>query len=211
MNEKLYKFGLDPLMRLFSFVTWEWAAKLFTGRRYGLLAIDWVNIMEILEKGNYLILVRRKSHLTTHLIAFAYFLRTGRWGYWAHAVCNVESDGAFKLVEATVKGVHWSKFNQVFNCDSMVILKFKNFTQKELDKAAANILKEIGKPYDDLFNFMDDKRMSCIEVWYHMVKDLPGAEDKIRAFKGMLETGIKINPQDLYECSDFERLLEIRR
>lgn len=141
----------------------------------------------------------------------AYWLRSFKKGYWAHAVCNFEADNNFKLVEATAAGVHWSSFKDVFNCDSVVLMKPKYFTELECSAALKNIVDDIGKPYDDLFDFQSDKRLSCVEVWYHALAPLPGSREKLRSFNGMLEMGVKINPQDLYECDDFEVVLEIRR
>lgn len=197
----------DKFIDLLGAIKWDWVLS----KPYKLKPQDWVEIQSHLRKGYYIILTRRETHLTTYLINLAYWLRTFKWGYWSHSVCNFESGTHFKLVEATSKGVTWSDFKDVFNCDSAVLLKPKYFTDLECNAALANIKDDIGKPYDDLFDFQNDQRLSCVEVWYHALKPLPGSAEKMRSFNGMLETGIKINPQDLYECDDFEVVLEIRR
>lgn len=211
-NSIIYKFFIRPVMQLASRIHWEWAQKLITGHRYALQFHDWALIEQTLERGYFIILTRKRTHLSTHLVALGHFLKTFKWGYWSHVLGNVEADRApFRLVEATAQGVKYSFFTDVFSCDSVCILKPKHYSVPELSRMIDFLLDDIGKPYDDLFDMLDDQRLSCVEVWRGALMGLPDYHLRMGNFEAMFKKYKVLTPQMFYECPDFEVFLEIRR
>lgn len=130
--------------------------------------IDWydrVEIFQLLSKNNCIILTRRDSHLSTYLANLGHFFLTGKLGYWAHAVVNVENIETkhiddFILIEAIGSGVTKSTFMSVFNCDDVIILEPTEAYKKNIE----DIFSDIGKKYDLSFNNDDERELSCVEV-----------------------------------------------
>ena len=81
------------LIILIGKIRWEkLTALLHGGRYYEITHEDHQKILDVLERGNYFILTRRNSHLSTYTCAFANWWLTGQWGYWSHLCMNVESE-----------------------------------------------------------------------------------------------------------------------
>jgi hypothetical protein len=71
----------------------------------------------------------------------------------------------FRLIEATgVKGVSYSTFMEVFDVDSVALMRPRDFTATEWTAALTALKDDLGKPYDSLFDLLDDKEMSCVEL-----------------------------------------------
>lgn len=199
-------------MRLFALITWDKPRALLTGRSHNLTVNDWLKIITLVGDGYYVILTRKKSHLSTYLVMLGNFITTGRFGHYSHALMNVEGDNVpFKLVEATAKGVHYSRINEVLNCDSVAILKPKHYSACELQRCIDFLLDDIGKPYDDLFDLLDQSRMSCVEVVRGALMMLPDYQVRMANFEEMIRREKTLTPQMFYDCPDFEIVLEIRR
>lgn len=208
----LYLFITRPLMKLAARVNWDKLRKLITGQSYSLQFHDWGIIAQQLERGYFIILTRRASHLSTYLVALGHLLKTGKLSFWSHVLGNVEADRVpFKLIEATAKGVDYAYFSEVFMCDSVCILKPKHYSTGELSRMIDFLLDDIGKPYDDLFDLLDDKRMSCVEVWRGALMGLPDYSTRMANFEATIKRYGNLTPQMFYDCPDFERVLEIRR
>lgn len=157
--KKIFAKITKKLVPFFGGISWERPRFWLTGRRYSLTWKDHMKILEVISGGNYIILTRRKSHLSTYMTNFAHFLLTGRMGYWSHVAMNIEPDearvqSAARILESIGGGVRISGFYDVFNCDSVLILK--PLTSVPWDVIVARGLTSVGKPYDDLPN--DDLR-----------------------------------------------------
>lgn len=195
-------------------ITWYWLFKLFhKGKQFLLTPEEHQAIKEILKNNYCIIVARRETHLSTYGIAIAHFFLTGRWGYWSHVLMNCENnvatDDDFKLVEATGKGVHYSKFDEVFNCDSTALLVPVGFTGEEWVKAIEEMYNEVGAPYDDLFDFTDTSEVSCIEAVYVALSKCPESE-AFKELQKMLNKCKKLDPDMLYNCKAFYKLYEVR-
>lgn len=211
-NSLVYKLFTKPLMRLFALITWDKLRMLMTGRTHNLTVNDWLKIITLVGDGYYIILTRKKSHLSTYLVMLGNFITTGKFGHYSHVLGNVEGDDVpFKLVEATAKGVHYSRINEVLNCDSVCILKPRHYSMPELQRMIDFLLDDIGKPYDDLFDLLDDTRMSCVEVWRGALMGLPAYQVRMANFERMIKHEKTLTPQMFYDCPDFEIVMEIRR
>jgi hypothetical protein len=118
---KLY----HAIVGIFAAINWAPLRRLFTGRSYDLTDEQLAQLRELFARDNYIILTWRKTHLTSYFIGAMSWLRSGKWPSYAHALMNVdnsESPEGFKFMEATRPGVHWSTFEQVFDCDRVAVL-----------------------------------------------------------------------------------------
>lgn len=207
----------DFFMKMIGKIHWEGLHRRFYGRRYMLNTEDWLEIKDVLSKGYFIILTRRKTHLSTFACALAHFFLTGRWGYYSHALVNVDEDRAtygfndFKFMEAIGSGVQFSKWHEVFSCDSVCILKPRWYTIDELNASIGVGMEDIGKSYDDRFKVYDDMEMSCVEVARKRMSSLPLYSEKMRVFEYMIQNEKNLTPEMFRECPDFEVLLEIRK
>lgn len=166
-------------------------------------------IRQKLTHDYYIILTRRKNYLTTFFINLGHFLLTGRWGYYSHALVNLEdevmNDDDFRLIEATVEGVHFSTFPQVFDTvQAVALLSPKNVSLEEWTAALDSTKNYLGVPYDNLFNLKNDLEINCVELIYLAIKSIPGYKTKFADFERIVLRKKKLTPQMLLECKDFE-------
>lgn len=202
----------------FASISWEGLYALFNGGVYwSLKEVDHDNLRELLKPNYYIILTRRKCHLTTYLISFASWTVTGKGVHYTHALMNVDdgnikNDNDFKLMEATATGVHYSTFMQVFDCDSVVLLRPKGYTDHDWQEALDGLLAQHGKLYDNLFDIADDTRVSCVEMCRQALMQEDDYATKFANLEALIEKhGNKLTPQMLYDCGDFEVAFEVRR
>jgi hypothetical protein len=173
-------------------------------------------IRQKLIKDYYVIMTRRENFLSTFFINLGHFLLTGKWGYYSHTLVNLEdevnSDDDFRLIEATGVGVHFSKFNEVFDpVQSVALLAPKNISIEEWTAALDNTKKYLGVPYDNLFDLKNDMEINCVELIYLAVKTIPGYKEKFSDFERIALRKKKLTPQMLLECKDFHLVYEIRK
>lgn len=168
-------------------------------------------ISELLAKDYYIILTANNYHLSSILVRILTLFATGRWPRFSHVLMNVdfiqENDrDKFKFMEATVTGVHHSTFDEIFDCTNYCLLKPRNIHRADLTKSIDELIENDGKPYDDLFDLVDDKRMSCVEL----VRDaLMEISDYDKQFPNLekLVTQKRITPEDFFLCKDFITVL----
>jgi len=185
------------------------------GVYYKLQERDHDKIRSILLKDYLIILTRRKCHLTTYLIALASWFSTGKPSHYTHALMNVEGDITnhmdYKLIESTSPGVHWSTFMEVFDCDSVVLLKPKGIPLSEWTICLDTVKSEYGKKYDILFDVHQDKQVSCVEMVYQGLKKLPNFEMQFPKLIKLVEKFDAVEPQMLRDCGELEIVFEIKR
>jgi hypothetical protein len=186
------------------------------GMYYYLTEEDHDHLRELLAKDYYLIMTWNKCHLSSHMIALVSWLGTGAKARWSHVLMNVEGDLeghlGFKLIEATGVGVHYSSFMQVFDCDSVALLKPKGVDATAWTAALDTARTSVGKPYDTLFDILDDKAVSCVELVYDALKTLPGGLAAFPNLTKLIEGAHgELTPQMLYDCGDLEVVFEVHR
>ena len=196
-------------------INWDWIKSMFNGGRYyEITDAELGQIKAVLSKTNCLGVSRRKTHLSTYLIGLASWVATGKWSYWTHAFMNIEgdikSDADYKLVEATAPGTHYSGLMQVFDCDSTCLLLPKNFTLEKWADVCATIPSELGKSYDSLFDYKDASQLDCIELIRDLLMAEPNYATDFAAFEALIQSKQELTPQMLYDCPDFQKILEIR-
>lgn len=172
---------------------------------------DQIRLM--LTKSYYIILTRRRNHLSTFFINLATFVLTFKWGYWSHSLMNLEdrvkSDDDFRLVEAIGKGVTYSEFKDVFNVHAVALLRPKGLTTRDWVKIMEKANSELGKPYDNLFDLKNDNALSCVELVRTALMNVDNYETRFANFERMIKKHKNLDPQTFYECEDFEIVYEV--
>lgn len=166
-------------------------------------------IRQRLTKDYYIILTRKNNQLTTFLIGVANFALMKKWGFYSHALMNLEdevkSDNDFRLIEATGVGVHYSTFESVFPPTSDVALLLpKNVSPEEWTAALDKAKVYLGRPYDNLFDLKNSLEINCVELVRLALQQLPDYSTKFAEFEKMVTKYNKITPDMFMECSDFE-------
>ena len=178
---------------------------------------DVVTLRQKLTADYYIILTRHCGYLSTYAIAFAHFFLTGRWGYYSHTLMNLEdevrSDADFRLIEATITGVHYSHFFDVFDpqCSSVALLKPKSMSLEHWTSVMDKAMTQLGKPYDTLYDLVSDRSLSCVELIRVALKNEPNYDTDFANFERMISDTKNLTPQMFLECPDFEVVWEIRR
>lgn len=207
----------EKILKVFSEIKWPGLRALFNrGLYYSLKEVDHDKLRSLLKDGYYIILTRRKCHFTTYVIALTSYFTTGTRSHWTHALMNVEGDVAthmeHRLVEAIGRGVQVSTFMEVFDCDSVALLKPKGVGLDEWNKVMDKVISKIGTPYDLEFDISDDSKNSCVELVYHGLQQLPDFDTRFVDLIKLIKTSKNnLTPQMLYACGDLELICEIRR
>jgi hypothetical protein len=205
---------LEPILdwffiKVISPIQWEWLTARIKGRPFALTLRQYLEVIQIWETMHTITLTRRKSHLTTYLIWVGHFILTGKRNlYWAHALFN---DGSL-AIEAIGKGVLVNKPSKVLNVDGVAILipKRMHLVSWEMIIDEAKRHAEIGTKYDNLFNALNDNKVSCIELVYDALKEIENHKELWPNFFRMVEEEGNVTPQMLYDCGDFEVIYEVR-
>lgn len=174
-----------------------------------------VAIRALLLPNYYVILTHRNNELSTFFTQFANLFLTGKWGYWTHALMNMEdevkTDGDFRLIEAVGTGTKFTPFDGVFNCHGVCILKPTHLPVEAwtaiLDKAKT----ELGKPYDTLFDIANDNALSCVELVRAALMAEPNYATDFAAFEAIIKKyHNNLSPDMYYDNPDFEVVYERR-
>lgn len=181
----------------------------------GLTDQDREQLHKLLEEDYYIILTRRRNHLSTYLTSLGNLLLTGRWGFWSHALMNLEdevkSKDDFRLIEAVSRGVSYSPFNEVFDVDAVVLLKPKRLAIGEWTAILDSSKEYLGRKYDTLFDLAHDNKLSCVELVHNVIKRVPGYKVIFADFESAIERRKNLTPQMYYDSADFEVVFELRR
>jgi hypothetical protein len=171
-------------------------------------------IRKRLTKDYYIILTRSNNHLSTYAISFANFVLTGKFSYWGHALMNFEdkvsSDADFRLMQATRAGVAYATFDEVFNTNSVVLLKPANMNLTKWTKVLDKAKTELGKPYDTLYDLSNDQALSCVELVRTAMQASPTYAADFECFEHDIKDHKNLTPEMFYTCKDFTPEFEIR-
>lgn len=181
-----------------------------TWRRRGLVTREQkIEIATQLATGYYIILTGSKSHLSSVIVSFLSWIKTGTWARYSHVLMNCDNItnpndvSGFKFVEATATGVHYSTFDEIFNCDTVCLLTPTNVSNDEWTKIIDALLEQKGKKYDDLFDLSDSSRVSCVELVLNALKSADYANDFKDLELLILEEG-NLVPQMYRTSKDFK-------
>lgn len=169
---------------------------------------DREHIAEKLASGYYVILTGNKSHLSSVLVSLLSWIKTGKWAKYSHALMNCDNitdptqRGGFKFVEADVKGVVYTTFDEVFACDYVCLLTPVGIENSEWTMIIDGLLNQVGKPYDDLFDLSDSSRVSCVEVVLNAL-EATNQEKELIHLKLKIAIEGNLIPQMYRDCTDF--------
>lgn len=171
-------------------------------------------VRKLLVPNYYIVLTHRSNHLSSFFVGLANFALTGKWGYWTHALMNAEdeakSDSDFRLIEAVGTGVKYTPFDQVFDVQGLVLLKPKTMPLDRWTNIIDRAAKQIGKPYDSLFDLKSDSALSCVELVRYALMAEPDYMEHFAHFESLINRRKNLSPQMFYECEDFEIVFEAR-
>lgn len=168
---------------------------------------DKIAIAKMLSSGYYIILTGDKSHLSSIVVSLLSWIKTGVWARYSHALMNCDNitdatdTKSFKFMEATSVGVHYSTFDEIFHCDTVCLLTLKNITNEDYTKIVDALLKQKGRPYDDLFDLADSTHVSCVEL---VLNALEAADYEFVNLKDLIKQEGNLVPQMYRTCTDFE-------
>ena len=192
----------------------EFVSKVHWGAGTTLSESEKQDVRGLLKDGYYIILTRHNNYLTTYIISFASMLLTGKLGYWAHALMNVEdevkTDNDYRIIQATGKGVGYASFDETFDVNSIAILKPKKMSVEHWTLILERAAEDLGKPYDSLVQLNDNREINCVELVRNALMAEPNYEIDFANFEAMIKKSYNLSPQMFYECPDFEVVYEIR-
>lgn len=164
-------------------------------------------IRELLSEDYYVILTRKNHHLSTYATNLGHFFLTGRWGFWGHALMNLEDEVStkkdFRLIEAIAEGVTYSNFDEVFKVHHAVLMIPRGITLEEWTAALDFVRTTLGTPYDTLFDISKANRINCVELVYLALNTLPNAHQRFPIFFDLVKNKKKITPDMFIECEEF--------
>lgn len=212
---KIWSYGASIIAN----TSWTSFKAFITGRKgFDLSDEDRLRIREILATHYCVILTYRKTHLSTFSISFLTWIKTGKWPQYVHVLMNVDPEDNpelsqnFRLVEATSKGVHFSHFDDVFDCDRVCLMAPANMRHEDWDLVMENVFDQIGKPYDNLFNIADQSHLSCVEMVFNALR---GDNNELAQYFPNLVKEVdsvgNLTPQMYRECPDFTVLFETKK
>lgn len=167
-------------------------------------------LAELLASGYYIIVTSHDYHLSSQVVRLMSWIKSGKRARFSHVLMNVDflddpkEIHEFKFMEATVKGVHYSKFDEVFDCTDFALLSPKNVKNEHLTEILDNLVEQEGKEYDDLFQIADETKMSCVELIRYALKSDQAYEMVFPKLEHIVKTTGNLIPEDFYTCGDFE-------
>ena len=169
---------------------------------------------KLLVPNYYIILTRNNNHLSSYMIGLGDLFLEGKFGYWGHALMNMENevvnDTDFRFVEAIGTGVQYATFDEVMAVNSIALLKPKNMSIEHWTAVLDKAYTEVGKPYDTLFDMKQDQKLSCVELVRNSLMAEPNYSTDFANFEAMVQKYGRITPQMFYDCPDFEVVYELR-
>lgn len=195
--------------------TWASWQKHFTGSAYGLTEENRDDIRKRLAKNYHIILTFERAHLSNWFIKILSWTKTGKWPIYCHALMNVDNEmnpdhpENFKLMQATHAGVGWATFDQVFNCDAVCLLTPASMSPAQWTAIVDVLVKQDGKPYDDLFDLLDSKKLSCVELVRICLAGDGNYTIDFANLEKLITTYGNLTPQMFRDCPDFNVQYEV--
>lgn len=198
-------------------INWCRLSAFIKGGQYWSLTEEDHEYLRTALRDNYFIIgVSSNCKLSTQFVKLLSKIKGSDRVDYSHVLMNTEDEtaadkGQFKLIEATIKNVHYSSFMEVFSCDNVVLLKPKNMTLEDWTAALDAAVKMYGTPYDDVYNLLDATHVSCVEFVWEALKKVPDYELKFPHLVSMIAEVGNLTPQMLRDCEDFSVHWEVRR
>lgn len=182
------------------------------------LTADDLNEAEKLLGPDYYFVLTSYNHFGSYLVRLANFFLTGKWGYYSHIIMNIDTDTStrdtFKFVESTPnRGVTVSNFDEAFadDCKGFAIIKPKNMPVDRWTAVLDKANRELGKPYNTLFNLDSSKALNCVQLVREALVGEPDYYTNFAGFERIIEKYHNLTPDMFLNCGDFEVVYESRR
>lgn len=209
---------ISPITAAIAGVTWKSLKEKITRKRYYNVTDEDLDFLrKALAEDYYIICTKRGYTLSSYLINFANLIKTGKFGHYHHVFMNLEDgspevDEEFEIVEADAEdGIHYSKFMEAFDCDSIALIRPKNLSRDDWGRVVKECKAMIGTPYDNVFDITESEKMSCVEQVRNSLKALPDYNERFANFEKSISKVGNLTPQMFYDCPDFEVVWEVRR
>lgn len=196
----------------------ELMAKIKWHQRKHLSVEDQAELQARFTKDYYIIVTRKSNYFTTFLIALGNWMLTGRWGFYSHALMNLEdevtSDADYRFIEATGKGTNFNTFDGVFehvDAVGLVLPKAHIMSREEWTECLDKAKTYLGTPYDNLFDLRNSLEINCVELVRLALQALPDYNEKFPNFEAMLARKKKLVPDMFTECEDFEVVFTVKK
>lgn len=204
---------LHGITRVISSIHWNWGRKMIGGK-YWVTDTEKEYIRGLLNIQPCFILIENRSFLTGYLIRLLAWLTTGKWPRYTHVLMNFDvglgpNSDSFLLIESTNRGVHFSSFDQVFACDN-VCLTTVELSQFEWAQVRMGLAKQIGKEYDDCFDLSDNSRVTCVEMCWDALKELPNRDQLFPSIVKQIIRYKQITPEDFRDGDEIIILYETK-
>lgn len=122
-----------------------------------------------LQPGDILV-TRHRDALTNHFLP----------GFWPHAALFVgEQECGCSIVEAKKDGVRLRRLEETLAVDAFLVLRARDASGEDFEKAVGRALSHVGKLYDFVFDFRQADRLACTEVIYRSWHGLGGMEFRL--------------------------------
>jgi hypothetical protein len=194
-------------LRIIGLLTWDLVRSILTGKTFNITFWEYTKFQSLCDKSPYILVTRKKSHLTTYLISLGNFILVGKLGYWSHAaLVNKE-----EVYEALGSGVQKNSLMYALQSDSAALLLPKGISVEDWSKVLLEAKENIGRKYDAGFDLSSDDKLSCIEYVWDALREVPNHMERWPNFMGMVLLKGNVTPQMLYDSGDFDVVLEIRK
>lgn len=171
-------------------------------------------IINLLASGYYIILTGNNYHLSSLFVKFMTLIKLKKKTRYSHVLMNCdfmekpEDVGRFKFMEATVAGVHYSTFDEVFDCDTVCLLSPTHMKNERWTEVIDALLRYNGRPYDDLFQLADQNYISCVELVRIALMANNEYNENFAKFEEMIIQEGNLLPQMFRDCEDFKVVYE---
>lgn len=178
---------------------------------------DRVELRKMFADDYYIVATRRDNFLSSWFMNLGHFLLTGRWGYWTHVLMNtedeVDSDSDFRFIEATGKGTHYSTLEDVLDgVEAVALIRPTNMTTDEWTLCLDRAKFFLGRPYDNLFDLVNDQEINCVELIRNALMSLPDYHTRFANFEALIKKKKgKLTPTMFAECPDFKVVWLVKR
>lgn len=196
----------------------ELMAKVKWRQNKNLTSADVAELKDRFARDYYIIVTRKSNYLTTFMIALGNWFLTGKWGFYSHALMNLEdevtSSEDYRFIEATGKGTNFNTFDGVFkhvDAVGLVLPRSHIMTRAEWTTCLDKAKTYLGRPYDNLFNLKNDLEINCVELVRLALQALPNYAERFPNFEALIVSKKKLTPDMFHECADFELVYAVKR
>lgn len=166
----------------------------FPWRGFNQFLYDFYEIENLLRAGDA-ICTRSNWHVSNF---FNGIVNPGKYMHIAMYVGRI--DGKHYVIDVLGRGVFFNPLNEFLaDKDLICIRRPKNFTLDRKKKAVRWMKRQVGKPYDYLFNIKNEDALYCSEAYYAALKYAKPDWEFVRKYKN----SDRFTPNDVAKANNF--------